>query len=44
MKITKVNKSSVDIAKYKSQNTVRRGTDIRGGFEKIAFATDADLD
>ena len=42
LKFTKV--ENVDISKYKLQTNVRRLHEIKGGFEKIVFATDQDLD
>lgn len=44
MKITKIDKSKVNLVTYKSQNTIRRGKDVRGGFDQIVMATDQDLD
>ena len=42
LKITKLEK--IDKAKYKSQTNIRRLRDVSGGFERIVFATDQDLD
>lgn len=42
MKVKEV--SNIDIAKYKAQKNVRRLQKHEGGFEKIVFATDQDLD
>ena len=42
MKVKEV--SNIDTAKYKAQKNVRRLQKHEGGFEKIVFATDQDLD
>jgi hypothetical protein len=44
MKIEKIKIKDVDLTKYKNQNTVRRSKEIKGGYEKIVFASDQDLD
>ena len=36
--------TNIDLEKYKSQKNVRRLQEHEGGFEKIVFATDQDLD
>lgn len=44
MKIEKIKATDVDMVKYKNQHNVRRSTEVCGGYDKIVFATDEDLD
>ena len=43
-KISKIEKSAVDMKLYKTQKRVRRSTKAVGGYEYIIPATDQDLD
>lgn len=43
MKIENIKKiNNVNIMVYKNQKNVRRSKEIKGGFEKIVYATDQD--
>ena len=38
------NITNSDLEKYKKNTLVRRSKEVKGGFEKIVYATDQDLD
>ena len=44
IKIQKLNSAEVDSSIYKNQKNIRRAKDTIGGFDKIVYATDQDLD
>lgn len=44
IKIQKLNSSEVNSSLYKNQKNIRRAKDVIGGFDKIVYATDQDLD
>ena len=44
-KIEKINNiTNSDLEKYKKHTLIRRSKDVKGGFDKIVYATDQDLD
>lgn len=48
MKLEKIEKikniTNSDLEKYKKNTLIRRSKDVKGGFDKIVYATDQDLD
>ena len=42
IKIQKLNSTELDSSTYKNQKNVRRCKDVKGGFDKIVYATDQD--